>query len=150
MKLVLMRHANAAGGSPDIARRLDDEGRAQAKARGKDLASFDFDGALVSAASRTKETFRLLQLDVEDVREESDLYFGSHETILLLLNSLPDTAETVLVVGHEPTISQAAAIFGAESERAKEIRGGVSPSTAIVLEFEKWNGPAEIVEIFAN
>lgn len=145
MKLVLMRHARAADGSPDRARRLSDEGREQAKERGRQLDGH-FDAAYVSDSSRTKETFRLLQLDVDAV-EMSELYLGSHQTVIDLVQSLPAEQETVLIVGHEPTISAAAAILASTSPRVHEVRGGVSPSTAIVLEFDEWTGPGTITDV---
>lgn len=148
MLLVLMRHAEAASGSPDHARTLTPMGRQQASVRGTQLAPFDFDCALVSDAARAVETFTSLSLDIASVRYEHEIYSGSAETIVDLVRELPDTSQSVLVVGHEPTISQAAALLAHTSPRVHEVRTGVSTATAIAIEFEDWSGPGDIVDVF--
>lgn len=147
MRLVLMRHSTAADGSPDHSRKLAPEGRQQSKERGSDLAAYPFDLAIVSDAARTKETYDLLGLDIPEVTYDPEIYFGSHQDIVNKVRALPETTETVLILGHEPTISHAASILGQTSKRVHEVRAGVSTATAMVLDFERWDGPAEIVEI---
>ncbi len=147
MKLVLMRHARANDGLPDKARRLSDEGREQAKDRGRQLADTVFDSAYVSDSARTKETFRLLQVDADRIEEMPELYLGSHETVIELVRNLSEDEKMVLIVGHEPTISAASALLGSTSARVHEVRTGVSPSTAIVLEFDSWDGPGTIIDV---
>ena len=142
-----MRHSSAADGSPDHARKLAPEGQQQSKERGRDLAAYPFDLAIVSDAERTKETYDLLGLDIPEVKYDPDIYFGSHQDIVDKVRALPETVTTVLIVGHEPTISHAASILGQTSQRVHEVRAGVSTATAMVLDFERWDGPGEIIEI---
>ena len=150
MRLVLMRHAQAADGSPDHSRRLSQRGRDQAKERGKQLAREQFDLALVSDAARTMETFLTLGLDVPEVRYDAELYFGSHHTIVDLVRTMPAELSTVLIIGHEPTVSHAASILAAQSQRVVEVRPGVSTSTAIVIDFDRWDGPGQITDIYRS
>lgn len=147
MQLVLMRHSAAANGSPDHGRKLAAEGRNQSKERARDLAAYPFDRAIVSDAERAKETYNLLNLDIPEVAYDPQIYYGSHQDIVDKVRALPDTVTTVLIVGHEPTISHSAAILGQSSARVHEVRAGVSTATAIVLDFESWGGPGDIVDI---
>lgn len=148
MRLVLMRHSTAADGSPDHSRSLAPEGREQSKARGRDLAAYPFDLAIVSDARRTQETFGLLGLDIPQVDIDPEIYYGSHQDIVQKVRDLPESVSTALIVGHEPTISHAAAILGQTSQRVHEVRAGVSTATAIVIDFETWDGPGTIAEIY--
>ncbi|AZN29117.1 histidine phosphatase [Flaviflexus salsibiostraticola] len=147
MRLVLMRHAEAAEGSADFTRPLTDAGRRQAKERGSQLADHRLELALVSDASRARETFEHLGLAIPVVSYDREIYFGSHETIIDMVRALPESAERVLIVGHEPTISQAATILGQTSPRVHEVRVGVPTATAIIVDFDEWSGPGDIVDV---
>lgn len=147
--LYLMRHARAADGGNDFLRPLTEDGRAQAVAQGKKLPS-TIDLALVSGASRAQETADGVAQSVTFAHREDikDLYSAGVGEIYELVSG--QDAETILVIGHEPIISQAAAVFAANDQRVHEARGGVSPSTIIDLQIEKADfelGTASIHEI---
>lgn len=149
--LILMRHGQAGGGFSDHDRHLTAEGEQQALRRGRELARLGaIDEALVSDARRTRETYEAVSsaAQVSSVRFERDIYLGSWETILGLLDEV--SGDRVLVVGHEPTISLTAAMLAETDDRVSEVRRGVRPSTAIVLELESWTArSATIADILA-
>jgi phosphohistidine phosphatase len=113
MKLVLVRHAEAAPGSPDELRTLTPEGHEQARQLGARLRAdgIEPDAVLSSPLLRARET-------------ASDLGFGPPEARAELAPGATDEdvraaiagqGETVIVVGHQPDCSRiAAALVGGE------------------------------------
>ncbi|MDO5723947.1 MAG: histidine phosphatase family protein [Flaviflexus sp.] len=144
--LILMRHGQAGGGFSDHDRPLTAEGEQQALRRGRQLGAIGpIDQALVSDARRTRETYEAVSAaaQIGEVRFERDIYLGSWETILGLLEEV--SGERILVVGHEPTISLTAAMLAETDDRVGEVRRGVRPSTAIVLELDRWTAPSATI-----
>ena len=127
--LVLLRHAKAEtpGEEPDIERRLTKRGRADADAAGSWLADEGLrpDLVICSPATRTRETWHGLavaraQADPEgtapEVRYERGLYYGGRTEIIDLLRAVPDGTATVLVVGHNPTVSDVSVLLRSPDE----------------------------------
>jgi phosphohistidine phosphatase len=110
--LVLLRHAKAQ--HPDVGsdfdRRLTTRGEADATAAGAWLAAEGIRPELVlcSAAARTRETWAAVarSLPKPEVRFEQSLYEGGRTEVFDLLRTVPDSVHTVLVVGHNPTMSE--------------------------------------------
>lgn len=138
--LVLLRHAKAEpeGDLGDAMRALAAKGRRQAAALGPQLAEAAgaVDLALVSSALRTTETLKLVAAGLT-VREQSvveDLYQGGPRVVLGLLQAVAEAARTVLVVGHEPTISGLAYLLhDTRDDLARQVSLGVPTATACVL-----------------
>lgn len=109
MDLVLWRHADAEGGIPDAERRLTLEGRRQAERIAEWLRPRLRQDriVLVSPARRAQETARALA-DSFSVRAE----VGTTATpqSVLEVAGWPDREGSVVVVGHQPTLGQAAAL----------------------------------------
>jgi len=116
--LVLLRHAKAEtpGELHDFDRRLTQKGEADADAAGSWLADERLhpDLVLCSPAARTRQTWHGVSIalaqaqeggGVPEVRYENGLYDGGRTEVFDLLREVPDTAQTVLVVGHNPTMS---------------------------------------------
>ncbi len=111
MDLLLWRHAeaeeSARGG--DLARALTARGRAQAERMAAWLAPRLADDALifVSPAKRCQQTVAPLGRTVSTVAAIAP---GASAEVLLAAAGWPGGDGTVLVVGHQPTIGQAAAL----------------------------------------
>ena len=108
MELILWRHAEAAPGDPDAARALTERGRRQAEALARWLAprlSGDL-RLVVSPARRAQETARALGRSFETVEA---LAPGCDVATLLKVAEWPGSERPVLVVGHQPTLGEAAA-----------------------------------------
>jgi phosphohistidine phosphatase len=117
--LVLLRHSKAQtpDDGPDIERPLTKVGEADADAAGSWLADEGLRPDLVisSPATRTRQTWHgvavaLAQADPEgsapEVHYEAGLYDGGRTEVIDLLRAVPDGVGTVLVVGHNPTVSE--------------------------------------------
>jgi phosphohistidine phosphatase len=109
MELILWRHADAEDGVRDEERRLTAKGRKQAQRIASWLKQRLPPDAriLVSRARRAQQTAQALSRrfdTVDDVGPEA----GPHA--ILKAADWPRGAGTVLVVGHQPTLGQAAAL----------------------------------------
>jgi phosphohistidine phosphatase len=108
MELILWRHAEAAPGDPDAARPLTELGRAQAERMARWLAPRlprDL-RLLVSPARRAQETARALARSFETVEA---LAPGMDVPTLIRIAGWPAADRPVLVIGHQPTLGEAAA-----------------------------------------
>jgi phosphohistidine phosphatase len=116
--LVLLRHAKAEtpGELPDFERRLTTVGESDADAAGAWLADERLrpDLVLCSPAARTRQTWQGVSIALAqglpssgapEVRYEKGLYGGGRTEVFDLLRTVPEEVKTVLVVGHNPTIS---------------------------------------------
>ena len=107
MRLVLVRHAEAAPGSPDELRTLTPEGRAQARALGERLRNEGIwpDAVLSSPLVRGCETAAALRLG----EPEPDDRLAPGATAESVRDAIAGRGDTVLVVGHQPDCSRIAA-----------------------------------------
>ncbi|WP_127126149.1 histidine phosphatase family protein [Georgenia sp. SYP-B2076] len=139
--LVLLRHAKAEpeGELGDALRPLAAKGRKQATKMGATLGDVTgaVDVALVSSALRATETLKLVRgaLTVRDQTVVEDLYHAGPRQVLAMLQEVDEAAGTVLVVGHEPTISGLAFLLhDTRDDLAQQVSLGVPTATACVLE----------------
>jgi phosphohistidine phosphatase len=122
--LVLLRHAKAEepGRRRDIERRLTKKGEADADAAGAWLADHGLwpDLVLCSPATRTRQTWHgvavaLAQADPDgpapEVHYEPGLYDGGRTEVIDLLHAVGEDTGTVLVVGHNPTMTDVAILL---------------------------------------
>ncbi len=103
--LILMRHAEAGGAHNDHDRPLTPAGLADARTAGGWIRqSLPEVGAVVcSTALRTRQTLSATGI-AAPTRFTEDLYGGGIDDILGQIALTPDTAATLLVVGHAPGI----------------------------------------------
>jgi phosphohistidine phosphatase len=106
-RLMLLRHAKAGPPSAqDLNRPLAERGRAAAPLIGAYLAREHLvpDLVLVSAATRTRETWDLVRphMEAAEVREEPRIYEASPEGLLTVLREVGSGYRTVLMIGHNP------------------------------------------------
>ncbi len=108
MELILWRHAEAAAGEPDAARPLTEHGRRQAERMARFLAPrlpAEL-RVIVSPARRAQETARALGRSFETVERIAP---GCGVAQLLDAAGWPGSERPVMVVGHQPTLGEAAA-----------------------------------------
>lgn len=117
MDLILWRHADAHDGIPDMQRALTAKGVKQAQDMASWLAArLPADARiLVSPATRAQQTAEALG---RDFKTEVSIAPGADVTAVLLAVGWPDTAGTVLVVGHQPTLGSLTSylLFGEEDD----------------------------------
>jgi phosphohistidine phosphatase len=109
MDLILWRHAEAHDGAPDLERRLTDKGHKQARRMAAWLqAHLPKDTrVIVSPAARAQETALALTEDFETVQAIEP---GASADAVLAAAGWPGAREAVLVVGHQPTLGEVAAL----------------------------------------
>ena len=143
--LVVIRHAKAEqSGATDFERRLTERGLADAAALGSWLAARGLvaDHALVSAATRTRETWAALaEAAGWDVPADYDqgLYAAGPETALDILRGAPGAARTLVLVGHNPTIASLAQLLDdgeGDDDAVSAMAMGYPTSAATVLGLE--------------
>lgn len=110
MELILWRHADAEDGSPDSERKLTAKGIKQAKRMAKWLKPRLPEDTiiLVSPAKRAQQTARALTPNFKTVTEIGAS--GSPESLLASIG-WPKLEGNVVVVGHQPTLGEAAALL---------------------------------------
>jgi len=113
MDLILWRHAEAEPGHeglPDLERALTSKGQKQAKRMGKWLDSQLPESCriLVSPAVRTVQTAEGLG---RKYKTHAELAPGAQPEAILQAANWPAGRETVVIVGHQPTLGQVAALL---------------------------------------
>lgn len=131
--LILLRHAKAERGAQfaDFDRPLTPRGRADAGAAGRWLARHDLrpDRVISSPARRTRQTWEAVAVGFADadgyepvVRYEPELYHGTARDLLKLVREVPPETATLLVVGHNPIVSEASGLLDPAPGEAEWMR----------------------------
>jgi phosphohistidine phosphatase len=115
MRLVIVRHAEAASGDPDELRPLTDAGRAQARQLGADQRArgLEPDAVVCSPLLRAREMATLLALG--DPAVDDRLAPGATPDDIRAIAE--ERGGTIVVVGHQPDCGHAAAELGDGVER---------------------------------
>jgi phosphohistidine phosphatase len=114
LRLIIFRHAKAVphGAAPDFDRALAPRGIAAAAEMGRMMAEENLipDLALVSPSLRTRQTWEQAApaLPGVPVTYESRVYEASAGALLALVNATPDAVKTLVLVGHNPGVSDLA------------------------------------------
>ncbi|MGI8813727.1 MAG: SixA phosphatase family protein [Pseudonocardia sp.] len=108
-RLVLLRHAKSSwsGDVPDHQRPLGGRGRREAPLAGRWLAEHvgDIDLVVCSSAERTRQTWARVGAELPtspEFRLDDRLYEASVPDLMRVARELPETARTVLFIGHNP------------------------------------------------
>lgn len=112
-RLIVMRHAKSAwpAGVPDHDRPLAGRGRREAGLAGDWLRGHagPIDLVVCSTATRARQTAKRVtkRLDATPgLRLDERVYAGSDRGLLGVLRELPESAGTVLLVGHNPGVEE--------------------------------------------
>jgi phosphohistidine phosphatase len=141
-RLVIVRHARASTSEwSDAARHLSPEGRIQAEVTGRRLARDGIvpDAVLCSTSVRTRETWDAIAAEVGGhplVTYSDELYQGYVPELVEAVRGVPPEATLVMVVGHNPTVSAAAAFLaapGSDPEATGRVHRGLSTSAYALL-----------------
>jgi len=148
-RLILVRHAKSSWATPaqdDIDRPLNERGLRNApdmacrlRERGQVPAL-----AISSPARRALTTAQLMAAELRiagaDIRVEPSLYEASVETWLRVIAALPASAASVLMVGHNPTLTELA------NRLCHALRSGNVPTCGVLcLDYDarSWNSVPE-------
>lgn len=144
-RLVVLRHAKAESGGREVdeLRPLALAGRRQCVRVGAALSERGLIPELVlcSSAVRARQTWELLRGGLGDVEPEVQildaLYEAGAAEIIAQVREVDERVRTILVVGHEPTISSVAAALATEQsdgQAAMRVATGIPTATFAVLE----------------
>lgn len=148
-RLLLLRHAKAAAGDPDFDRPLTSHGRRAAGLVGEHLAKHELlpDRILCSSSRRTRETFAAIVAHLRgdtDVKLSRLLYEAGNGHYLDQIGRYGGSAQTLLVVGHNPAIQDTAAlIIGSGNTNLRDEVANRFPTAGLaVIDFDrgKWEG----------
>ncbi|MGW2962090.1 SixA phosphatase family protein [Streptomyces sp. NPDC001220] len=121
-RIVFFRHAKADWPQvTDHERPLAERGRMEAAVAGRKLADsgITFDLALCSTSVRTRETWKLAVHELahrpKTVYEER-VYEASPGELIAVLNEVPDDAQDVILIGHNPGVHGVTEILTGSSE----------------------------------
>lgn len=116
--LFILRHAHTDNNYiDDYNRQLTEKGIAQCKKTAANLSPYivDIDMILCSSSVRTVQTVKniLIDLDINDIKTEynKDLYHVSLNQLFQYLNNIDNRYHNILLVNHNPTISQLGIYF---------------------------------------
>lgn len=150
--LVLMRHAEAGGAARDHDRPLTAAGVLAATQVGDWMRATlpPVDLTICSTATRTRQTRDAAAVG-GSVRYAEELYGGGVDDILDQIATTPDEVQTLLVVGHAPTIPstawelviQAAPDVGRESGAGDDLRRFAPGTVAVLTTSVAWTRLAE-------
>ena len=147
--LTLLRHAKSSWAEPgakDFDRPLNQRGREAARLVGRALKRRElrFDIVLASPAVRVRETLQELEKAYGsqlDISFDEQIYLASPKTLLSVVRALPDTAESVLLIGHNPGMHQFALELSVEDDGLRQQIAGKYPTGALAsieLPIDRW------------
>ncbi|HEY3605922.1 MAG TPA: histidine phosphatase family protein [Pseudonocardiaceae bacterium] len=149
--LVVLRHAKSAwpAGVADAARPLAERGERDAPAVGRWLRDHvpGIDLTVCSPAVRTRQTWRLAAAQLDGTpafRLDERIYDADVDDLRSVLRELPDTARTVVLVGHNPGLSDLVHVLTGDRAELK------TSSVAVLRGPDRWTdldrGAAELAE----
>src|SRR6266849_1792892 len=150
LRLMLLRHAKSNWSSPgmqDAARPLTDRGEAAARLMGGYMARHSLvpDRVLCSPARRTRETLAGIAAqwpaDMDAVFDQR-LYAATPQAVLSIVRAQDNAARTLLVIGHNPGLQEAAELLIAagDVELRERLREKFPTAALAVIDFtiDKW------------
>jgi phosphohistidine phosphatase len=127
--LVILRHAKAANpdGVPDADRPLTDRGHADAAAAGAWIIHNGLvpDLVLCSPARRTRQTWHGVAVSLAvapEVRYEEPIYGAPVRALLATVRAADEAAATVLLIGHNPGLSELSLLLDPDGADAQGLR----------------------------
>jgi phosphohistidine phosphatase len=144
--LLLLRHAkaeNAAPGSSDINRTLNERGKKEAQAIGTFIRKQSLTVALVlcSPAARARETAELFLAAAEvtaNVRYDQRIYEAGPRQLVGVISEVEEDKSAVLLVGHNPAMEE---LLGALTGRGEPMATGTLAK--IDFDFDQWSRVTE-------
>ena len=148
-RLLLLRHAHAEAADADISdffRPLSRKGLGDAEKIADYIAQNGLypQKILCSSARRTRETLSaILPLLPEDcdIRMTKQLYEISGQGIMNAIHSFGETAELLLIVGHNPALSEIARVLAmrGNEQSLQRMQVGLPSGGLVVIDFEDPN-----------
>jgi phosphohistidine phosphatase len=153
LRLMLLRHAKSdwPSGVQDAERPLSDRGEAAARLMGDYLAHHALvpGRAVCSPARRTRDTWTALSArwaeaaKAVDIVFDARLYGATRQGIVSIIRGQDDAVRTLLVIGHNPGLQEAAEwlIAAGDVEQRERLREKFPTAALAVIDFalDGWN-----------
>jgi phosphohistidine phosphatase len=145
-RLTLMRHANAQWKDPDIAdfdRPLNRRGTSEAEAMSRRLIELKLVPTILvmSSALRAKQTAEIvareLGVSARHTRVEESLYLAAPEEILRVVHTTGPRIPHLMIVGHNPGISEVATLLAPTSQVSDMATAAMC---SLTFDTRNWNG----------
>lgn len=144
-RLYLFRHAKAETAQPgkqDRTRALSERGRIEAGRIGAYMATHALipDRVVVSPAVRTQESWTHLASALQPAPEaltDDRIYDATPDDILAVIKDVPANAQTLMIVGHNPSLHEVATalIASGDIDARERLREKLPTSGLVVVEF---------------
>jgi phosphohistidine phosphatase len=141
--LYLIRHGEAEdkGTRPDFDRNLTNNGRDEVSKTALDMIEQKIQPALIisSPATRALQTATIVADTIgypaKDILKERDIYYTEFHKLIEILHDQDDQYESILLAGHNPSISQLAGMLANDSQEFLPTGGLV----AFEIDSDNWN-----------
>lgn len=144
-RLLLLRHAKTEGheiGKDDLARVLIERGRDDAARMGAYIASHSLVPAhvILSPAARCQETWSQMASAMKPapgIQTSDQIYDATPDDIFAAVTGAPADAQSLLIVGHNPGIHEAAVrlIASGNIDARELVREGMPTSALVIIDF---------------
>lgn len=151
--LTLLRHAKSTWDDPvarDFDRPLNKRGRKAAQTIGREMRAqgLEFDRIIASPAARVRETLEEVAKGYGrslDPSFEERIYLAAPETLLEVVREAPDSAQRLLIVGHNPGLEGLALLLTSGGGLREELQTKYPTATVaeISLPAESWRDVSE-------
>jgi phosphohistidine phosphatase len=141
-RLFLLRHAKSSWdeeGLADRDRPLAPRGKRASKVMAKHLRDERIvpDLILCSPSLRTRETLERVGIgDATEVRIEPEIYGASERDLLDVLRRVPDDVDSVMLIGHNPSLQALAVSLAGEGSEVARMREKFPTAALATLDFE--------------
>jgi phosphohistidine phosphatase len=139
-RVYLLRHAKSSWKEatlPDRERPLAGRGRRAATAMAKHVRQQGITPGLVlcSPARRTRETLERIEpaLGRRSARIEPRLYEAGAEELLGVLREIPERIQSVLLIGHNPSLQQLAVALARDSPEVERVQTKLPTGALVTL-----------------
>jgi phosphohistidine phosphatase len=151
MRLTLMRHGDAQWKDPEIAdfaRPLNRRGHSESEAMARRLTELRLipDSIIASPARRAAQTAEIVARELgllpRIIRYEEVLYLAGPQDILQLVRTIGPRVPHLMIVGHNPGISEAARVL----TRSDDSDGLVTAAMCtITFDIDRWSAVAPVL-----
>lgn len=135
--ILIMRHGLAKSGRDDFSRELKEKGKRDAQRMGVWLAQQDLVPQIIwaSSAMRTTTTaekcIKAAGLSTDHLTTDISLYNSDTATLLRCLARTPDTTDIVLLVAHNPGVTQLAYTLAGDALNRSDLMGALAPGMMV-------------------
>jgi phosphohistidine phosphatase len=142
-RLYLLRHAKSSWDEPGLADRdrpLARRGKRASKVIAKHIweQGIEPDLVLCSPSARTRETLERIGVgEGAEVRIEDDIYGASEEGLLDVLRRVPDDVDSVMLIGHNPSLQALALSLAGNGSGIPRMRQKFPTAALATLDFDR-------------